>query len=148
MGRIVNLSGTLRPTAKMRHYQKCRESVSESSKARLIATRTIIGHTVHFYETGEHVIETISESDLSTEEMFNSEILKFAHASLIAGIPIGDKNLTWVDCSNNPCEVWMFGKTTEQFLTDVHRSIKNGRLDPNLILDGKTVETMREANHV
>ncbi len=148
MGRLVQFEAHCRPTTKMRHYQKCRKSVSESSKARLIATRTIIGHTVHFYESGEHVIETISERDLSTEEMFNSEILRFAHASLIAGIPIGDKSFTWVDATKNPCEVWIFGKTTEQFTRDVMERVKLGTIDPELILDGKTLPTMREITHV
>lgn len=148
MGKKVQLSGTFRPTSKMRHYAKCRKPVSQSSKAKLIATRTVIGHTVNFYESGEHVIETMSQSDLSDEEMFNSEILRFAHASLISGVGVGDKSMTWVNATKNPVEVWMFGKPIEQLAKGIMGLIKSGAIDPGVILDGETVTTMREITHV
>ena len=148
MGRIVELSGTCRPTSKMRNYQKHNRDLSEGSKAKLIAKRTIMGHSVCFYENGEQIIETMSQDDMSNDEMFNSEVLRFAHASLISGVPVGDKSLTWVDASKDPCEVWIFGKTPKQFTQDAMACMQAGTLDPAIILDGKTVETMRTLTHV
>lgn len=96
-----------RPTALMRRMLKHRGDVSEGSADRLLATRIILGRRVDFYRNGRRELHG---SKLTDTEMHDSELLRFAHASLLDGTGVGDKLFCWVDATKNPVEVWLFGK--------------------------------------
>jgi len=123
----------------MRNHLKHQGDVSESDKVKLIGVRTILGRRVEFYENGEHVVDT----DIDLQEMFDSEILRFAHASLICKIPVGDKKTTWVDASKDPCDVWMFGKPVADMIRGAIKQVQNGTLDLRSIVDGNPMPQIR-----
>lgn len=60
-----------------------------------------------FFSDGTRIIHNLPLTDT---EIKNSELLRFAHASLMAGIPVGDKTTCWVDANKNNVEVWIKGK--------------------------------------
>lgn len=117
---IVDFNVKLKPTNLFKTMQEHKD-VSESSKANLIATKIILNKRVNFYSTGEH---EILNSELKLEEQFNSEILRFTHASLITGQPEGDKAILWVDASVDPVNIWVYGQPVDQFLKQSILQIK------------------------
>ena len=121
----VKLSGTCRPTKLMRRLQEHRGDVSSSDMCRLIAKRNLLGQTVRFYTSGEHVIEG---STLPLADQYDSELLKFAHASLLVNGPVGDKRKLWVDATTDPCQVWIEGHSVVDFLRRARRRVMDGTI--------------------
>ncbi len=84
------------------------KSVSEGSRHEVTTRRTILGHRVTFYRDGHREVQGVDSLD--EQEIHDSEILRFAHASILTGEPSGSKLKCWVDASVNPVEVWLHGK--------------------------------------
>lgn len=139
---IIDLVATCRPSVLMKNHLRHQGDVSEGDKPKLIGTRTILGRQVWFYSTGEHIVD----ADIDAEQMYGSEILRFAHASLICGIPVGDKQTTWVDASIDPCDVWMFGHRVADMIKGATQRVQNGTLDLSLIVDGNPMQEIKESN--
>ena len=102
----VFLSGIARPVGAMARSARHKDA-SESSKSRLTCSRLILGYTVNFYESGLRVVEGLPLDD---QECFDSQILRFAHASVLIGEPVGDKCFCYVDSRANPVEVWLLNR--------------------------------------
>ena len=71
---------------------------------------------------------------LDDEESHDSEILRFAHASILIASPVGDKAKCYVDASKNPVEIWIYGMPAEKYLAGAEQCIANGA-DPGYFLD-------------
>ena len=120
------------------------DALSESDRAQPFAKRTVLGKRVKFYTTGEHVV---SRTDLSDDEQYNSELMRFCHASLLTGQPVGDKKVLWVDASTNPVQVWLFGQTAEDFCNTTKDAIRMGSVASDLVVDGDPILTIRSLDH-
>ena len=130
----------------MRRMIKHKGDVSEGSTRVAVAYRYLLGRRVVFYHDGWRVIDKIK---ITEEEMFNSEILRFAHASLLTGEPVGDKRLCWVDATANPVKVWLFGTTLENFIKQSSRLVATREVDPDFLLGtplDKVTEIKNERN--
>lgn len=121
---IIQLSGHCKPSSLMKVMRKHAGSMSQGDQANLIATRTIAGRKIHFFRTGEHRIEG---DQITEQEAYDSEVLRFAHASLITGTPVGDKALCYVDATRDPCDVWVFGMELDEFIKQSKAAILDGR---------------------
>lgn len=86
--------------------------VSEGDKRFPVAIRNILGQYVTFYNDGYREVNGI---ELSDQEIHDSQLLRYTHASLLVGTPIGDKAYLWVDASFNIVEVWLYGKHIKTF---------------------------------
>ena len=106
MGKIKQFVAYPKPSRLMRRMIRHRGDVSEGNTRIPVATRTLLGRKITFYHNGERVIEGLNITD---EDMFNSEILRFAHASLLTGEPVGDRRMCCVDATANPVKVWLYG---------------------------------------
>jgi hypothetical protein len=106
MSRILTATAKLKPS-KFIKDDMCHRDVSEGSKNFVVATRYIMGYLVKFYNDGMRKIVGL---DLDEQELHDSQILRFAHASLLVNQPIGDKNLCYVDSSTDPVTVWIYNK--------------------------------------
>lgn len=133
MDRVKQFSAHLRPSGLTKKLFKHQGNLSESDKAHILGVRTILGKKVVLYKDGTHIIK--GRTDLSEEEMFNSEILRFTHASLLINQPVGDKRKIWVDATVDPVNIWLYGVTIKQFIHKAKVAIKNGVTDPSFILD-------------
>jgi hypothetical protein len=105
LGKIL-FNAKLKPSAYLQRMLK-HQNVSESSKHKVIAVRSILNHTVTFYADG---IRTVDNLDLTEQEFHDSEILRFAHASILINEAVGDKKACYVDATKNPAEVWVYNK--------------------------------------
>lgn len=129
---IVNLEASVTITNRTR--------VDTSSDRReLLARRTIIGRVCEFFVNGEHVVDAA----ITPEEEFNSEILRYAHVSLLTGQPEGNKATLLVDATKEPVEVWTYGMRLEEFLRRAVDLIEQGTIDPSLVMDGDPIPKMR-----
>jgi len=138
-----SMSATLRPARLTRQLSQASGDQSTSTVAALIASRTMLGRRVSFYSSGEHTVEGVT---LTQAEQFDSELLRFAHASLIARTPIGDKRVLWVDASSDPIKVVIGGIEGEQYLRQVREAINVGTVPAEMVLDQdpETVPTIKE----
>ena len=132
MGRIIQFSAHVRPVGFFRNILKHTGDVSEGSKHRILAVRTIAGKKVTFYHNGYRKIHNLN---LTEEDTYNSEILKLAHASILTNMPIGKKSYCYVDSSYDPVDVWIYGMKLEQFLKSSKRVILTGELDKDFLLN-------------
>ena len=137
---IVNLSGHCQPSKLMQKMTKHRGDLSIGDKATLIAKRIILGQQVSFYSNGEHVIEG---SEIPLEQQYESEILRFAHASLLINEGVGDKRKLYVDASVNPVKVWLHGSTVGDFLRKAKHGISTGLIDTDEVVYGDPVPKIR-----
>jgi hypothetical protein len=135
---IKNLIANMRPSAFLKRMTV--GDTSTSSKAKLIATRTILGKTVTFFENGLRIIKDI---DLDGEEQFNSEILKLAHASILMNAPVGDKKACYVDATKNPVEVIVYGLPVEEFIKRAKYLIRTGQIDKDFVLNSPLKDTIK-----
>ena len=108
MGRELLASATVRPSGLLKRMRKHTGDVSEGNRVELEARRSILGMEVEFYRDGTR--RFVNATNLNEEEMYNSEILRFAHASILINGPVGDKKLCWVDATKNPVELWLYNK--------------------------------------
>jgi len=139
----IFLSGTLKPSTFLKRMSAHRD-VSEGSGRRLIAERKILGFNTRFYSDGTRAVQRL---DLTETEQFDSQVLRFAHASIIINEPVGDKNACWVDATKNPVEIILFNKPIKSFLKDTKQLVSSGKCDPDFVLDsplGKISELSHE----
>lgn len=101
----IDAQVTMRPTSLLRKMREHVGDVSETSKTRLVCERRILGRRVKFYENGLRVIDGLDD-----QESYDSEILRFAHASILIKQPVGDKRLCYVDATKDPVELWLYNK--------------------------------------
>lgn len=103
---IIIGKATLKPGRFIKDNLK-HKNVSEGDKRFEIASRYILGKLVKFYNDGYREIIGV---ELDEQEIHDSQILRFAHASLLINEPVGDKKLCWVDARTNPVNVWIYNK--------------------------------------
>ncbi len=155
MGRKVDFSARLSPSLMMKTHMKHQGDVSEGSQANLLAVREICGRRVELYTSGEHLVD----AHITPEEMYDSEILRFAHASVIIEGPVGHKRTCYVDASSDtpvdryktrsqPCEVWCYGHELSDFIEASRRAIGVGTIATELIVDGDPTPELRRQLHV
>ena len=142
----MKLRATLRPAVTARKLQT--GDVSQGSMAQPFAWRDVLGKRVLFYRDGTHRI--CSDTSLTEEELFNSQLLRFVHASLITAEPQGQKDYLYVDAAKNPVAVYICGLEGQEYLRQVHTAIQIGQVPAEMIADHDTgtVDTLREAIHV
>lgn len=138
MGNIIQL------TANFKIENSCLKKfrdLSQGTQHKLIATRLILGKKVEFYRDGTRKVIGIS---LSEQEKHSSEVLRFAHVSILTQTPQGDKSVLYVDASVDPVEIWVSGVTAERYLAVSKNVIDNGILDAEFLLE----ETKKELKNV
>lgn len=141
MGRIVDLSAHCKPTAFYRRVNEHnKDDHSCGSRGTLIAIRRLLKREVRFYNNGERVIVG---GDLNEQELHDSEILKFSHASILINQPVGDKKVLWVDATINPVDVWIYGEPWQNFLKRSKDAIINGIIDPEFAIEENPVKEIR-----
>lgn len=116
----------------LRRMRTHQGDVSEGSKTKVMAQRTILGRTVTFYENGLRVVD---DKDLSPDDEFNSEVLRLAHASLLINDAVGDKSQCWVDARTDPVQVWLYDHPAPQFVRKAQLAIRRGQLDQDFVLN-------------
>lgn len=134
------------PSSYIKRIFKHNKNVDEGNKSKIIAIRTILGKRVTFYQNGLRFIDGV---DIDEEEQFNSQILRFAHASILIQGPVGDKKGCYVDATKNPVEVWIYEHTLEDFIKKYSTLIKIGSVDVDFLLEEplkRTVELQNERN--
>ena len=139
MGRKVQFEANLKATNLFRNMNKHAGNLSEGDRPQLIATKTILGKKVKFYTSGEHVVE----AELTPQEQYDSEILRFAHASLIVGEGVGDKAILYVDASVDPCDVWIYNEPAAQFIKKAMEAIKLGSLQTEFVVYANPIQEIR-----
>ena len=148
MGRIVNFEAKLTATNLMRAMQR-HQDVSEGSQSKLFAVRTLLGRTVRFYTSGEHLTDAF-EGTLTELEQYESQIMRFAHASLLSGQVEGDKRMLAVDATCDPCKVWTMGMPWEEFIRKAQLAKLAGLLTNEIIVDSfsTALPIIRNYKHV
>ncbi len=125
---IKQLSGHCRPSLLTKRMRV--KDPHEGDRPQTIATRCILGRPVTFYRDGSRQCPGMTDA-----EAYDSELLRFAHASLLARIGIGDKRMLYVDAMVEPVEVWAFGKPIKEFMSHTVRLMRTGKLSPEAIAD-------------
>jgi len=97
----------VRPSALFKRLMKHRGEISEGDRYKIIATRTILGRKVDFYR---NQLRVVHGTNLTEEESYNSELLRFAHASILINGPVGDKKICWIDATQEPVELWLYNR--------------------------------------
>ena len=143
MKKVLLYPNALRPSAMLKRMRAHTGDVSESSKAEIMARRTILGRKVTFYENGLRIVHS---KDLSEDDQYNSEILRLAHASLLIGQPVGDKRQCWVDASTNPVTIVIYNTPASKFVKKVTHLMRNGDIDPDFVLNSHLRETEESTN--
>ena len=139
MGRKVQFELNLKPTTKMRRHLAGLGDTSQGTKRTLIARRRILGHLAAFYDNGEHEIT----ADISEEEQFHSEILRFAHVSILTNAPTGSKDLLYVDARQFDVEVWCYGMPARDFIARAVQQAKHPHAAGELIEGASPIQTAR-----
>ncbi len=140
MGKIIQLTAECKPTALIKNMFKHSGDISAGTYNKIIAVRQILNRRVIFYHNGLRIIEG---TDLSEQEMHDSEILRLAHASVLIEAPVGDKRCCYVDATKNPVEIWIYGMPIEQFLATSQQLVETQQLGIGFLLEEpirKTVE--------
>ena len=127
----IQLSGHLKPSAFLKRMLK-HSDVSETSKTNLLATKIILGKKARFYTDGTRTIDGI---DLTDSEQYESQILRFAHASILINEPVGDKNACWVDATKDVVEVILYNMPIKQFIQNSKSKVTYGNSDPDFLLN-------------
>ena len=146
MANIKQLIAHMRPSLMMKRLRKHQGDVSESSKANILATCRILGKKITFYTDGTHIIQ--GKIDVTEEEMFKSHILRYAHASLLIGEPVGDKRKIYVDATVEPIRVWLYGVTAQTFIKRTKAAIQNGQITVDSVLDQHPEKSEKEITNV
>ena len=137
---LISLAANVRPSIRVEAMRKHRGDVSEGATQQVIAKRIILGRKVTFYRNGEH---EVAGCDLTPDQHYHSELMRFAHASILAGVGVGDKSLLYVDATINPAEVWIYGRKSDEFIRDAEFAINAGTLPVDLVVDGDPVQELR-----
>ena len=141
-----SFSATVRPSKMFKSMLKHKGDVSEGSKCKILAKRTILGHEVIFYENGLRETDT----ELTDEEEFNSEILRLAHASILINDAVGDKTKCYVDARKNPVEVFIYGYPADRYIKRAKNLVKDGHVEADSILDQHLTQSkeLKNVGHV
>ena len=142
---IKSFSAILRPSGMLKRMLRHQGNLSTGSKAIKFCSREILGKFIRFYENGEHFI--LGKTDVTEEEQFNSEILRFAHASLLVSGPVGDKQRLWVDATKNPVEVWLYGMPAKKFVREAKKAIDGGKLSVDFFVEQHPDKTQEKLCH-
>lgn len=146
MVRILSFTAECRPSALMRRMTHHSGDVSEGTQFKVLAKRFILGKEITFYRNGLRKIDNVL---LTEEEVSNSELLRFAHASLLINGPVGDKRKCYVDATKNPVEVWLYSLPIGEFVAKSKKLVKSGELDKEFLLEepiSKVVEVKNVRN--
>ena len=133
------------PSAYLKRIMQHNKTVDEGNKSKVIAIRNILGKKVTFYQNGLRFIEGV---DIDDEEQFNSQILKFAHASILINGPVGDKKGCYVDATKNPVEVWVYENKLEDFIKKYSTLIRLGSVDTDFLLGEPLKRTVDNERNV
>lgn len=140
MGRLVNARISLRPTLRFLQAITHSKPVSEGTRHKLVATRTVLGRKVQFFNDGTRAIGGTKE--VSEQEAYDSELLRFAHASILTGVPAGEKSFLWVDSSKDPVEIWLYGKqirNAKDILAHRRAIVERGLIDRQGFLESGVI---------
>ena len=143
MGNVLQLTANCRPSNLIKRMREHSGDVSEGTQSKVIARRLILNKLVTFYHNG---LRTIKGVDLGEQEVHGSEILRLAHASLLVGIPVGDKQACYVDATKNPVEVWVYGMRVEEFVKTSRRLVETQQLGLEFLLDNPLKQTVEKTD--
>jgi len=146
VAKVKQFVAHMKPSLMMKRLLRHQGDVSEGSKANVLATCRILGKKITFYTDGTHVIH--GKMDVTEEEMFKSHILRYAHASLLIGEPVGDKRKIYVDATVEPIRVWLYGVTIQTFVKRAKAAIELGKLSPDFVLDQHPENSEKEITNV
>jgi hypothetical protein len=135
---IVPFTVHMKPSAYLKRMRAHSGDLSESSKGKVLAKRTILGKKVTFYTNG---LREVADIDLSEEDEFNSEILRLAHASILINEPVGDKEACYVDSSFDPVQIFVWGMPVDEFLSTTKEGIQSGKINKDFVFDSPLRET-------
>jgi len=141
MGHIIQLGGHCRPSLLTRRLTAHSGDVSEGAARQPVAVRNICGRRVTFYRNGERRIDGVTLTD---QELHDSELLRFAHASVLIGQPVGDRRKLWVDASQPQCEVWVAGVRVEELIARAKTAANLGVVPAGLVLDASTKDVITQ----
>lgn len=127
----------------MRRMLEHSGDVSEGTKCKVLAERVILNKKVTFYTNGLRKIEGVNLND---EDKYNSEILRFAQASILIGEPVGDKRKCYVDATKNPVEVWVHNLPLEEFLTKSKHLVETQQMDIGFLLEEPLSKVLEAEN--
>jgi len=138
----VLLSGAVRPSCMVKQVN-CHKAgdQSESDRGELLAERMILGHVCRFMKNGDHFIVGMNITD---QDHFNSQILRFAHASILCNVPVGHEKLLLVDMTVEPCRIIMFGKPIAEVLANAKIAVQSGLISIDLVVDGEPMAKIKE----
>ena len=134
-----------KPSKYLKNMTKHDLRVDEGNKSKVIAIRTILGKRVTFYQNGLRFIEDVN---INEEEQFDSQILRFAHASILIEGPVGDKKACYVDATKNPVEVWIYDYRLEDFIKKYTHLMRTGRVDTDFLLEEPLKRTIDNERNV
>ncbi len=137
MSRIQLVANNFRPSTMLRRMNKHTGDVSESSKGKVMAYRTILGKRVTFYENGLRQ----TTADLTEGDEYHSEVLRLAHASLLINDAVGDKRQCWVDARYEPVRVVIYNMPAEEFIKRATELIETNKLDLDFVLGNPLKQT-------
>ena len=109
-----------------------RGDVSEGTKSKVLKRCKILGKDVVFYTDGRHVVDGVK---LTEQEAHDSELLRFAHASILINGPVGDMAACYVDMSRSPPSIWLYDKPASVFIRDAKAAILAGKVSRDQLED-------------
>lgn len=130
--RKIQLEARVRRSRLHRRMHAHKGDVSEGTAYKLIAKKKILGKTVLFFNDGYREVMGLPVDD---EEAHNSEILRFAHASILINQPVGDKAKCYVDATKDPVEVWVYGIEATTYINGAKKLIRSQVTGPDFFLD-------------
>jgi hypothetical protein len=139
-------SANPRPSSFLKRIRAHNGDVSEGSKTQLVARRKVLGYTVRFYQNGLRLIEGLG---LTEQEQFDSQILRYAHASILIDGPVGDRKTCYVNATVDPVEIVLYGLPAKLFLKRAKLLVESGQLEGDFLLEEhvkKTSELKNERN--
>lgn len=143
MKKILFVANNMRPSTMLKRMRAHVGDVSEGSKSKVMAKRTILGKKVTFYENGLRIVE---DKDLTEDDEYASEVLRLAHASLLINDAVGDKRQCWVDARYEPVKVVIYNMTAEKFIKKATQLMRDGEIDPDFVLNEHVRQTEESKN--
>jgi hypothetical protein len=143
MRKVLLTPNVLKPSSMLKRMRAHIGDVSEGSKAKVMAQRTILGKKVTFYENGLRVLH---DRDISEDDEYNSEILRLTHASLLINDAVGDKRQCWVDARFDPVKVIIYNMEAVHFVQKATQLMRNGDVDPDFVFGSHLRQTEESTN--
>lgn len=135
MDNVKHFVAKCRPSEYLKRMREHSGEVSEGSSHKILAIRRILGKVVTFYRNG---LREIKNTDLSEQEVHESEVLNFVHASLLIDAPVGDKKACYVDATKQEVEVWIKGKRADLLVKETLQLHRLGKAETEALLDEPT----------